>query len=405
VVPTTTTTTSTTMSTFVWVHLYLKGEDKPTGNPVKIKPIPEDVDALARRLKDDDLKEDLQHCSRRTLFVYPPGTNVTAVGGPDKDHYKPGKKLFVLIEELENATPPTPIDNDDHPLIVVAPGPRQQQQENPQTHINRSDSVFVLYENTDKGPDPIATAFAVSDSLLMTAAHTVVERQGVDDDVDVEKVDDAQEQKERKADLVVKDLMVALVLDKEFDGTITAQNGRAVTLEKYHFHHDWAFLKLKPEAGRLEYFIPLATSPNELPQRGTLEKMYTYHCPVRIFLNARKAASVHALVKEVNVATIDSNKKFLSFQNGGFSGSSGGPYIFRNKAVALHSNSANDAVAFEMLQEELIQDGDKKRKLTFIEKTKEVAESSASSYACLGTGLILQARSGLMKVYKGDIEA
>jgi hypothetical protein len=53
----------------------------------------------------------------------PPGTKVTAAdGGPDKDPYKPGKKLAELIEELKGKTPPKSID-DDNPLIVVAPAP------------------------------------------------------------------------------------------------------------------------------------------------------------------------------------------------------------------------------------------------------------------------------------------
>ena len=35
-----------------------------------------------------------------------------------------------------------------------------------------------------------------------------------------------------------------------------------------------------------------------------------------------------------------------------------------------------------------------------VEKTMEVAESGASVHASLGSGVILQARSGLMEIYR-----
>ena len=146
----------------------------------------------------------------------------------------------------------------------------------------------------------------------------------------------------------------------------------------------------------------MAMTPEELPERGTLEKIYIYHCPVKIFRESRRRTSVHAMPKEASVGTI--SDKSLSFQNGGFLGSCGGAYVFRNKVVALHVASSNDIVDFKMLDEDMQVGTRRKRKKTLIEKAKEVAESCASSHANLGTGIILQARSsGIMKVFRGEV--
>jgi hypothetical protein len=99
-------------SPFVWVQLYYKGKDEPEGNPVKIRPIPEDVANLAETVKDK-----LELDARLNLiFVYPPKSS------GDENKYKSGKKLEEVIDELKNTTPPT---SDDHPLVVVAPDPKQ----------------------------------------------------------------------------------------------------------------------------------------------------------------------------------------------------------------------------------------------------------------------------------------
>eukprot|EP00339_Tiarina_fusa_P014072 CAMPEP_0117024420 /NCGR_PEP_ID=MMETSP0472-20121206/18142_1 /TAXON_ID=693140 ORGANISM="Tiarina fusus, Strain LIS" /NCGR_SAMPLE_ID=MMETSP0472 /ASSEMBLY_ACC=CAM_ASM_000603 /LENGTH=414 /DNA_ID=CAMNT_0004730855 /DNA_START=42 /DNA_END=1284 /DNA_ORIENTATION=+ len=277
----------------------------------------------------------------------------------------------------------------------------QEQKQTAAVHINRSSAVFVLYEKTDRGPDPIATAFAVSSSLLMTAAHPVVTRPGDDDNG--EKMTDTDEKAAQgmERDFCVDNLMIGRVLHKAVDGTITVEgDALRVTLAHYHYFHDWAFLKVC-EGAELTDFIPLATTQDELPPRGTLEKIYVYHCPINSFRDSRKATSVHVLPKEASVGTVA--EKSLSFQNGGFAGSCGGPYVFRNKVVALHVASENDAYDFEMLDDRVIETKNKKRKMSLAEKTKLVAESCASSHASLGTGIILQVRSGLMKVYNGEI--
>jgi len=280
---------------------------------------------------------------------------------------------------------------------------QQQRQQQPLDNDNLANAVFVLYENTNSTPDPIAIAFAVSDSLLLTAAHNVIMRPGCNEDST--NMSDAEEAsaKGKGNDSVVENLRIGRALYKDADGHITVEDGGIpVTVAHYHFFHDWAFLKVAEDGMALTDFIPVATSKDELPKRATLQKMVVYTCPVGIFNAATEKGTLHVLAKEVNVGII--SEKHLSFQNGGFKVSCGGPYIFRNKAVAMHIASENNAVSFEMLEDSEVQvTRTRKRKMSPLEKTKEVAESSASSHASLGSGVILQARPGLMKVYKGEI--
>lgn len=58
-------------SSLVWVQLYYEGKDEPEGNPIKIRPIPEDVADLAEAVKDK-MAEELMHCSAAKLVVFPP---------------------------------------------------------------------------------------------------------------------------------------------------------------------------------------------------------------------------------------------------------------------------------------------------------------------------------------------
>ena len=103
------------------------------------------------------------------------------------------------------------------------------------------------------------------------------------------------------------------------------------------------------------------------------------------------------MVMEASVGIV--NVKTLNFQNGGFPGSCGGPYIFRNKAVALHVDSISTTKTIEDLKNESTTTRmGKKRKLTMAEKTTKVAESCSSSHSSLGTGIILRVRSGIMSL-------
>jgi len=105
-------------SSSVWVQLYYEGEDEPKRQPVKIKPAPEDIADLAKEVKKESAVA-LSHCDAADLAVYPPDTKPPF---SQANSIRPGKKLSELIEALKDTTPPT---SDDHPLVAVAPDPKQ----------------------------------------------------------------------------------------------------------------------------------------------------------------------------------------------------------------------------------------------------------------------------------------
>ena len=98
-------------SSFVWVQLYYKGKDKPEGQPIKIKPIPEDVADLAEAAIAK-LPNSLSHCDAADLFVYPPDT----------------KPPFSQDKALKSWDPIPSNSSGPQPLIVVAPAQKQQQE-------------------------------------------------------------------------------------------------------------------------------------------------------------------------------------------------------------------------------------------------------------------------------------
>ena len=82
--------------------------------------------------------------------------------------------------------------------------------------------------------------------------------------------------------------------------------------------------------------------------------------------------------------------KTLNFQNGAFPGSCGGPYMYRNKAVALHVDSVSTTkVAENFAEEKTTGKKGRKRKLTGKEMTGKIADSCASSHSSLGSGILL----------------
>ena len=119
-------------SSSVWVQLYYKGNDEAEGNPIKIRPIPEDVADLIEAAKAK-LKKELDHAGLTEIDVYPPKSS------GDENKYKQGKKLGEVIQELKKKSPPT---SDDHPLSVVAP--RQQQQANGEKCLRFASFVHSL---------------------------------------------------------------------------------------------------------------------------------------------------------------------------------------------------------------------------------------------------------------------
>lgn len=238
--------------------------------------------------------------------------------------------------------------------------------------------VFVLYRGDDRDAEPIGTAFAISPSLMLTACHNVV----VNDN------------------MLVTELKVTPAIIKQ-DGkfaTKDSQLGRPVDVHKYNVGVDWACLKLGDNAPPFPFVIPVATSNSDFPEFATTEKLFIYHCPVQLFTDDDDIEVCHVMVKEASVGLISG--KHLNFQNGAFPGSCGGPYIFRNKAVALHADSVSTAKTAEGLQNETKIDAQsgKKRKLNEEEITRMVADSCASSHASLGSGIILHVRSEIMKL-------
>ena len=99
-------------TTSIWVHLYYKGEKTNDRNAFEIEPpLPKNVGALTKRFLPQ-----LDPAALSEVNVCGP---VTCANG---HRCKPGNPLKEVIEELKNTTPPT---CDDHPLIVVAPAPKQ----------------------------------------------------------------------------------------------------------------------------------------------------------------------------------------------------------------------------------------------------------------------------------------
>ena len=129
-------------SSSVWVQLYYKGNNEPTGQPFKIKPAPEDIADLAETVKDK-MAEELTHCSAAKLVVYSPDTKP-----PFSEHtfIRGDKILKDLIGELGNKTPLVSIDYD-HPLIVLAPAPsphpREQQSLQLRQQLEQHDTIEI----------------------------------------------------------------------------------------------------------------------------------------------------------------------------------------------------------------------------------------------------------------------
>ena len=112
--------TPTTIMSSVWVQLHNEGKDEPEGRPVEIEPIPKNVGALAKEVKKD-MAEELTHCSAAEIVVYFPDNERPL---SERTPIRGDKTLKELIGELGNKNPGVSIDYD-HPLIVVAPAPKQ----------------------------------------------------------------------------------------------------------------------------------------------------------------------------------------------------------------------------------------------------------------------------------------
>ena len=264
-------------------------------------------------------------------------------------------------------------------VLALQKVPEQVQQ---QKHRNVAEAVFVLYRGSDDKAEAIGTAFAISEKLLLTACHNVV----------------TQSQSDGVSNNVTLDLKVASGLKRIGNAIASEETGKLVKVHKYCVDVDWACLTLADsERSTFSSFIPLATDSSDMPPRGSTEKLYIYHCPVSLFLEDIAMDTCHVMVKEASLGII--GEKTLSFQNGAFPGSCGGPYIFRNKAVALHTESTSTTKTAEDIRDERTDQG-RKRKLTPLQVVEMVADSCVSSHTSLGSGIVLHVRTGIMELLR-----
>ena len=221
--------------------------------------------------------------------------------------------------------------------------------------------------------------------MLLTACHNVIE-------------------KEEDGGLLEKtELKVTKMLVKSNDGKMcVAEEGNwstAVHVHKFNPDVDWASLKVVDENVSFPFVVPIATSESDTPEKATLEKLFIYHCPVQLFLDDTEMEACHVMVKEASVGIV--GQKTLNFQNGAFPGSCGGPYMYRNKAVALHVDSVSTIKIAEDFAEETKTDKlGRKRKLSTEDITRRIADSCASSHTSLGSGILLAVQSGIMNLLK-----
>ena len=121
----------------------------------KIRPIPEDVDDLKKKIKEAK-PHDLGNCDADRLKVYAAG------GDPRKDEpLRPGKEVKTLGDTT-----------DENPLIVVAPATtqlQQQQQQPTQPPIKTyilgegvvENSKLAVFYSIDKARKTVGTRFLV----------------------------------------------------------------------------------------------------------------------------------------------------------------------------------------------------------------------------------------------------
>ena len=240
---------------------------------------------------------------------------------------------------------------------------------------------------------PIATAFAASPLLAITAAHNLISTESW---TNVEATDT---------------FYLSPKLIKEKDGTFAyADESKqiGVKVRKMNKFRDWAVLQRTDQLS-FERYIPLASREDELPSAATDLKMTIYQCPVGLFLNDDEVHVVHVMSKACGVGLIGTDS--ISFQNGGFSGSCGGPYVFLGKCVAMHVGSFSESLSAQAImkhnekaqaeQENVCEDElPKKRKsMTEQEALLESTESLSSTHTSMGDGIILMKRKSLMSFF------
>jgi len=369
-------------SSSVWVQLYYedikKGRPTSVRKPTEVKESDWNIDALVDAVKDK-LSPDIDHASPSRVFVYPPDTKPPFL---QANSIRPGKKLSELIEELKDTTPPT---SDDHPLIVVAPDAKKRKKQaagDPGFPFN--DSIYILYSKPDGNKiSVIATAFAAAKTVALTAGHTI----------------SSKDKKSGKTMVIGEPLFLTTVLVRN-DDVISPEEGKLeipVTVEMFHYDNDWAVLK-RSDGGVFPQMIPVATSRTDIPRDGASEPMTFYHVPVALFRDDTEYTDrLHVTPKQGSVGLV--KKNYIDFQNGGFDGSSGGPYVYMGKAIAIHTCSLNSALTAEALRIHQIQQGDRteSNKRMIVADAVTLADSCAVSHTSVGSGMLIYKRLELVE--------
>jgi hypothetical protein len=242
--------------------------------------------------------------------------------------------------------------------------------------------IYILCSQEDENGvvEPIATAFAVNGKIALTAGHTVA-KQGNDG---------------------FELLYSRLVLTKQLESVDNqvVPEGELITVEvkKADVKQDWAVLERRDNK-LFKEAVPVATMDEDLPTRGTMNKLTFYHCPVTLFVTQGESI-LHVTPKEGSLGLIGT--KQIQFQNGGFDGSCGGPYVYRGKAVAIHVESVNSALTSEALMAHRRHTGKRTNDRMLVNDAIELADSSASSHTSNASGIIIRAYPELMEYINGS---
>jgi hypothetical protein len=275
---------------------------------------------------------------------------------------------------LERSTP-------TDPLIAVAPDPKKQPSGDPGFPFN--DSIYILYSKPNENEIAvIATAFAATKTLALTAGHTISSKNNESGEIL----------------LINEPLFLTTVLVRN-DGVISPEEGKgeiAVTVKMFHYENDWAVLE-RSDSGVFPQTIPVATSVTDIPRDGASEPMTFYHVPVALFRDDTEFTDrLHVTPKQGSVGLVKRN--YIDFQNGGFDGSSGGPYVYRGKAIAIHTASVNSALTAEALRIHQIQQGGRteSNKRMKVADAVTLADSCAVSHTSVGPCILIYKRSELV---------
>ena len=100
-----------------------------------------------------------------------------------------------------------------------------------------------------------------------------------------------------------------------------------------------------------------------------------------------------------SVGLVKKSYSYIDFQNGGFDGSCGGPYVYRCKAIAIHTSCLNSALIAEALRIHQIQQGDRaeSNKRMKVADPVTLADSCAESHTSVGSGILICKRLGLVQ--------